>query len=199
MLRWAGISVFGAALLAAVYVVQPGQSSPAESTIEAARPVVLVVGPGDQPDVYGAVVDAQAAVAAYLAEQDRLAVEAYLVSVHEEEVRRAAARAPARPAAASGSTLAPSSGSCAGDVECFLACTIDHESRSAGVYTAVSPGGTYRGAYQFDQPTWNNAVANAGYPQYVGVPPNLAPPEVQDAAATWLYSVAGNRPWGGRC
>ena len=33
----------------------------------------------------------------------------------------------------------------------FLACTRAHESDQAGGYQAVSPGGMYRGAYQFDQ------------------------------------------------
>lgn len=89
------------------------------------------------------------------------------------------------------------SGSCAGDFDCFKPCTFSHE--SGGNYAIVSPSGTYRGAWQFDQSTWNNAVANAGYPEWVGRPANEAPPEIQDAAARWLYSVAGNRPWGGRC
>ena len=37
-----------------------------------------------------------------------------------------------------------------------------HESDSAGGYQAVSAGGTYRGAYQFDQATWNSAARLAG-------------------------------------
>jgi hypothetical protein len=78
---------------------------------------------------------------------------------------------PAAPTAA-----APSRTSCHGDVACFLVCTRSHESDTSGGYAAVSSGGTYRGAYQFE-----------------------APPEVQDAAAVHLYSIAGNRPWGGRC
>ena len=96
-------------------------------------------------------------------------------------------------------TQAPSSGACSGDVDCFLACTRAHESDTSGGYGAVSPGGTYRGAYQFDQGTWDAAVAGAGYGQYAGVPADQVPPEVQDAAAAQLYSVSGNRPWNGRC
>lgn len=92
------------------------------------------------------------------------------------------------------------SSSCGGDFDgCFKDCTISHESLTSGVYGAVSPGGTYRGAFQFAQGTWNNAVAAAGYPEWVGRPANEAPPHVQDAAARYLYSVAGNQPWGGRC
>lgn len=90
-------------------------------------------------------------------------------------------------------------GSAGGSVEDFLACTRAHESDTAGGYSAVSPSGKYRGAYQFDQPTWDGAVARAGYPGYVGVPPDQAPVGVQDAAARQLYAERGNQPWGGRC
>ena len=92
-----------------------------------------------------------------------------------------------------------SSGGCNGDVDCFLACTRAHESDTSGGYGAVSSGGTYRGAYQFQQNTWDAAVAGAGYGEYAGVPADQVPAEVQDAAAAHLYSVSGNNPWGGRC
>jgi hypothetical protein len=90
-------------------------------------------------------------------------------------------------------------GGCNGDVDCFLACTRSHESDTSGGYGAVSSGGTYRGAYQFQQNTWDAAVAGAGYGEYAGMPPDQVPAEVQDAAAAHLYSVSGNNPWGGRC
>lgn len=106
-----------------------------------------------------------------------------------------AARA-ARPKAPA-SSPAPSAASGSGDVSAFLACTRNIESH--GNYEDVDSTQTYWGAYQFDQGTWNGAVARAGYPQYVGQPPNGAPPAVQDAAATQLYSERGNQPWGGRC
>jgi hypothetical protein len=101
---------------------------------------------------------------------------------------------PAAPAATNGG-----GGSCGGDVDCFLACTRAHESDTAGGYEAVSSSGTYRGAYQFDQGTFDAAVAGAGYGDYAGVPADQVPPEVQDAAAAQLYSVSGTSPWGGRC
>jgi hypothetical protein len=88
-------------------------------------------------------------------------------------------------------------GSCNGDFACFKACTLQIESH--GNYAAVSPGGTYRGAWQFDQSTWNGAVARAGYPQWSGRDPPTAPPAVQAAAAPQLYHERGNQPWGGRC
>jgi hypothetical protein len=90
-------------------------------------------------------------------------------------------------------------GGCNGDVDCFLACTRAHESDTSGGYEAVSSGGAYHGAYQFQQSTWDAAVAGAGYGDYAGVPADQVPPEVQDAAAAHLYSVSGNSPWGGRC
>ena len=94
---------------------------------------------------------------------------------------------------------ASSYGACNGDVDCFLACTRAHESDTSGGYGAVSSGGTYHGAYQFQQNTWDAAVAGAGYGEYAGLPADQVPPEVQDAAAAHLYSVSGNNPWGGRC
>lgn len=97
------------------------------------------------------------------------------------------------------SARSASYGSCGGDVGCFLACTRAHESDSAGGYSAVSSGGSYRGAYQFQQSTWDAAVAGAGFDQYAGVPADQVPAEVQDAAAAHLYSASGTSPWGGRC
>ena len=90
-------------------------------------------------------------------------------------------------------------GGCNGDIDCFLACTRAHESDTSGGYGAVSSGGSYRGAYQFEQGTFDAAVAGAGYGEYAGLPADQVPPQVQDAAAAHLYSVSGNNPWGGRC
>lgn len=137
---------------------------------------------------YAAAIDA-AAVGAYL---EGLAVQAYLDALHQAELE---AQAQATQAARSGGV----GGSCNGDVKCFLECTRAHESDTAGGYGAVSSSGTYRGAYQFQQSTWDAAVAGAGHDEYVGMPPDQVPPEIQDAAAAHLYSVSGTRPWGGRC
>jgi len=90
-------------------------------------------------------------------------------------------------------------GSCNGDVACFLECTRAHESDTSGGYEAVSGSGTYRGAYQFNQGTWDAAVAGAGYAEYAGLPADQVPAGIQDAAAAHLYSQSGTRPWGGRC
>lgn len=146
------------------------------------------------------------AVVAYLAavEVERLAVEQYLQAEadrvereHQDALRASRSANPPAVVARGPVSTAPPGGSCNGDFDCFKPCTFAHE--SGGNYQIVSPGGTYRGAWQFDQGTWNNAVANAGYPEWVGRPANEAPPEIQDAAAAWLYSMRGNQPWGGRC
>ncbi len=81
----------------------------------------------------------------------------------------------------------------------FLACTRAHESDSSGGYQAVSSGGTYRGAYQFDRSTWNSAAHLANRPDLVGVDPATASPADQDSLAFALFQARGTQPWGGRC
>lgn len=54
-------------------------------------------------------------------------------------------------------------------------------------YSAISPSGVYRGAYQFDIPTWYT-VGGSGDPA-------LAPAEEQDARARELYARRGDAPW----
>jgi hypothetical protein len=58
---------------------------------------------------------------------------------------------------------------------------------SRGDYRAVSPSGAYRGAYQFDLPTWWS-VGGQGDPVD-------APPAEQDARARLLYARRGSQPW----
>lgn len=58
---------------------------------------------------------------------------------------------------------------------------------SGGNYRAVSRSGKYRGAYQFDQRTWES-VGGVGDPA-------AAPPEEQDMRARMLYARSGKRPW----
>lgn len=94
---------------------------------------------------------------------------------------------------------APPTGSCAGVVACFLACTRAHESDTAGGYQAVSPDGIYRGAYQFDQPTWNSVADSIGRGDLIGTDSAAASPADQDTLAAALYEMRGNQPWGGRC
>jgi len=65
---------------------------------------------------------------------------------------------------------------------------------SGGNYQAVSGSGRYRGAYQFDQRTWDSVAATV-LPDYIGVDPAAAPPSVQDTMAKTLYAQRGSRPW----
>ena len=80
----------------------------------------------------------------------------------------------------------------------FLVCVVAAE--SGGNYGISSPNGTYLGAFQFSQSTWNSAVAAAGLNLLVGVPPNQATRAEQDTVAVALFALAGQRPWlGDRC
>ena len=65
---------------------------------------------------------------------------------------------------------------------------------SRGDYTITSRTGTYRGAYQFHQRTWN-AVAARHYPWLVGRDPASVEWWWQDAMAQALWSEAGRQPW----
>jgi transglycosylase-like protein len=61
-------------------------------------------------------------------------------------------------------------------------------------YQAVSPSGLYRGAYQFDQTTWDD-VAGRYFEWLVGVDPIDAEPWWQDAMTRALWSERGKQPW----
>lgn len=74
-----------------------------------------------------------------------------------------------------------------------LACIRSYE-QGAAVY-ATNTGNGHYGAYQFNQATWDGAVARAGYPEWSGRRASDAPPEVQDAAAAQLLSERGLQPW----
>jgi septal ring factor EnvC (AmiA/AmiB activator) len=81
--------------------------------------------------------------------------------------------------------------------DAFLACTRGRE--SGGNYGAVSPGGTYYGAYQFLPSTWDSTAVHAGRQDLVGVLPTHASQYDQDEMAWTLYQWQGKAPWGGRC
>jgi hypothetical protein len=61
-------------------------------------------------------------------------------------------------------------------------------------YQAVSWTGLYRGAYQFDQRTWND-VASRHFPWLIDIDPIAAEPYWQDAMARALFSERGRQPW----
>ncbi len=87
-----------------------------------------------------------------------------------EQARLAAATKPRRSEGGAGESLAA-----------IRAC------ESGGDYGAVSPDGQYRGAYQFDQGTWES-VGGTGDPA-------AAAPAEQDARAAELQRQRGNQPW----
>lgn len=91
----------------------------------------------------------------------------------------------------------PTTVSVGGNEAAILACIRARE--SGGNYSIASPGGTYMGAYQFSQSTWNSTAQHAGRPDLVGTPPNHAAPADQDALALDLLRWQGLAPWGGYC
>lgn len=66
---------------------------------------------------------------------------------------------------------------------------------SGGNYRAVNPAGYY-GAYQFSTGTWDSTARSAGRNDLVGVRPDKASPNDQDAMAKQLHSLRGWQPWG---
>jgi hypothetical protein len=194
------VATLAVAIAGLIGVGAGGHSDPpaVATRVERRGPIVGTVPMVDLDEQYAVNVQ----VAAYLA-AEWAKVTAYLDAIEQTRLaNEAAAWAAAHPppaVARAPQQAAPNSGTCAGNVECFLACTIGHESASAGVYIAVSPGGTYRGAYQFDSGTWHSNAIAAGYGQWANTPVDQVPGNVQDAVAAYLYSIAGNRPWGGRC
>jgi len=61
------------------------------------------------------------------------------------------------------------------------------ECESGGTPRAVSPGGTYRGKYQFSRETWRNLGGSGD--------PAAAPEWLQDRLALKLYRQSGTAPW----
>jgi hypothetical protein len=118
---------------------------------------------------------------------------AFIAAVEEQQRLEAIARF----VRSRGTTGGGHGSRCGGDFACFQQCTLEIESH--GNYGAVSPGGTYRGAWQFDRSTWDSNAAASGRPDLVGVDPATAAPGDQDAIAHDLYQRRGNQPWGGRC
>lgn len=77
----------------------------------------------------------------------------------------------------------------------FLTCVRGVE--SGGNYQALSPGGQYRGAYQFLQATWDSTANHIGARDLIGVDPASASPTLQDDMAWALYQWQGSGPWAG--
>jgi hypothetical protein len=65
---------------------------------------------------------------------------------------------------------------------------------SSGNYQAISASGRFRGAYQFDQLSWNG-VAERHFPWLGDNDPAAVEPAWQDAMARALWSERGSDPW----
>jgi len=61
-------------------------------------------------------------------------------------------------------------------------------------YAAINPSRAYRGAYQFDQTTWND-VAGRHFPFLEDRDPATVEPWWQDAMTRALWSERGAQPW----
>jgi muramidase (phage lysozyme) len=61
-------------------------------------------------------------------------------------------------------------------------------------YRATNPSGAYRGAYQFNQTTWDD-VAGRHFPWLLGMDPSDVEPWWQDAMTRALWSERGKQPW----
>lgn len=139
--------------------------------------LVLSLRQAAEDIVQAALIDAQQLEAD--ARGSAQAVEAEVIPEVEAVVEEVSEPTPAASPAASNGDL--------------LACIRSYEQGAAGYGTNTGNG--YYGAYQFDQSTWDNAVTNAGHPEWAGRRASEAPPEIQDAAAWQLYTERGLGPW----
>lgn len=115
----------------------------------------------------------------YQAEQARLAEEARIA----EEARQRAAATTTTTRPAPPPTAAPQGGGGSGCVIPAYIC----QRESGFNYSALNASSGAGGMYQFMPSTWNG-IARAINPAYVGTPPHLAPPSVQDQFATYLWA-----------
>lgn len=95
---------------------------------------------------------------------------------------------PVAPAQVDGRVPPPAGGPTAAQWDALRKCESTHN------YSAVSPSGLYRGAYQFSQQTWN-WVAGIHLPHLVSVDPSEADPAWQDVMAYTLYAMRGWDQW----
>ncbi len=158
-----------------------------------------------------ALASAQATEQALAQQRASITGELAVAVAQQQAQQAAAARAAAARAAAAIAAAAPSgapppaappaapAGSTSGapQLNAFLQCVIQAE--SSGNYQAISPTGQYMGAFQFSQPTWNEAAQLAGLPALIGVPPYDASPADQDLLAIALYNADGQQPWYDPC
>jgi peptidoglycan hydrolase CwlO-like protein len=123
--------------------------------------------------------------------QSQISTQLAAAIAEQEAAEEAAAAAAARAQSGGGASAGDSS------LPAFLVCA--RQAESSGNYGAVSPGGTYMGAFQFSQSTWDEAAQMAGMPQLAGTAPNDASPADQNALAIALYDADGEQPWYDPC
>ena len=105
-----------------------------------------------------------------------------------EPVEESTSASPPAPARVDGRVPPPPGGPTAAQWDALRACESTHN------YEAINHTGTYRGAYQFSQQTWD-WVAGIHQPHLVGVDPATAPPAWQDIMAYTLYAMRGWDQW----
>lgn len=139
----------------------------------------------------------QGALAVAVAQQQAEEAAAAAAALAAAQAKAAAAQAKAVTADVTPGAVGPQLSTGGPALNSFLRCVVQAE--SGGDYQAVSPTGTYMGAFQFSQSTWNEAAMLAGLPTLVGVPPDEASPAQQDALAVALYAADGSAPWYDPC
>lgn len=128
---------------------------------------------------------AQRTLAALIAQEEARASAARLASLRAAQAGLASRKA----APAAGAPSAPSSGATPVSVSAPSSALRQIAlCESGGNPSALSPGGTYRGKYQFHPATWR---AMGGK----GSDPAAAPEAEQDRVAALLYSRQGAAPW----
>ena len=95
---------------------------------------------------------------------------------------------PVAPAQVDGRVPPPAGGPTAAQWDALRNCESTHN------YGAINNTGTYRGAYQFSQQTWD-WVAGIHWPHLVGIDPAAAQPAWQDIMAYTLFAMRGWDQW----
>jgi hypothetical protein len=169
----AGATLAGITIVAVPAFAGLGVAGEAPGDRAQGRPVAV---PADEPGLVEA---------AYWNRVGRYVKAVELNAFYEAMAQQLAAEAAARRARSGGGGHNPD---CLGSIK-------DRE--SGGNYEAVSSSGTYRGAYQFDQRTWDSNAEASGRTDLVGVDPATVDPASQDQIATDTFGRRGSQPWGG--
>lgn len=186
--RFGAVALAAASLLTLGQAVQSQDSTADNEAIENATEPNI---PQEGGDVMSLVVGQSVTAVKVKETLDAIA----FVAAISQQAEQQESQQPSKPTQAG--TPIPNSGGETGSE--FLECTKAIESDSSGGYSAVSPDGQYRGAYQFDQETWDSTAAQNGRGDLVGQDPATVSPTDQDDMALDLYERRGNAPWNGRC